>query len=512
MMRLAFATVLAALAFVGAAVAARSAFTATLCVGPGPGCYPTIQAAVDAAHDGGTIKVAPGTYAGGISIGKSVRLAGAGAAVTTIRGGGPVVTIGVTSGTVEPTVSISGVTITGGVTDVDLNTGDALFAAAGGGVDVLPLHVGDDYGTGATVAIADSVITGNRAEPVTTDPDPCDPGNCFAYAEGGGISNFGRLTLTNTLVTGNVAGAQQGAPSVTAEAHGGGIYNHVQGTLTIANSVVSDNHARATTPNGTETSGGGIKDHGVLQLSNSRVTGNSSELSSSFPGSLFDGSEAAAEGGGITIQPSGSATITSSAISGNIASADNAGGDVNAGAAGIDSDGSLTLSDSSVDNNQAHSSVPPASGFVAIALGGGLEVEIGSTTVNNTRIHRNGVRAESASGLVAVNGAAFMNENGGTLTLHNSDVSENNVVADGAFGFANGGGISNVSAVPLIPPAGPLTLVNSRLTDNVVTASPGITPMGGGLFTADVLSFQPLPVTLIHTVIAGNSPDQCFGC
>ena len=105
-----------------------------------------------------------------------------------------------------------------------------------------------------------------------------------------------------------------------------------------------------------------------------------------------------------------------------------------------------------------------------------------------------------------------MNEHGGTLTLHNSDVSENNAAAVGATGFANGGGISNFAAVPLIGPPGQLTVVNSRLTDNVVTASSGITTMGGGLFTADVLSLQPLPVTLIHTVITGNSPDQCFGC
>jgi hypothetical protein len=494
------------------AVGAQPAFAATLCVGAGAGCYPTIQAAVDAAHDGDVIRIGLGTFAGGITIAKSVRLVGADAKVTIIRGGGPVVTIGVTSGTVEPTVSISGVTITGGVTNVDLNTGDALFAAAGGGVDVLPLRVGGDFDTGATVTIADSVISGNRAEPVATDPDPCDPGNCFAHAEGGGVSNFGRLNLSNTLVTGNVAGAQQGAPSVTAEANGGGIYNHVQGTLAIANSVINDNHARATTPNGTEASGGGIKDVGVLQLSNSRVTGNSAELSSSFPGSFFEGGEALAEAGGIDLVQPSSATIANSAISGNTTNVTNSGGDATADTGGIDSDGSLTLSNSIVENNQATSSVPPASGFVAIALGGGLEVEFGNTTVVNTRVHGNSVRAESASGLVAVNGAGLMNEDGGTLTLHNSEVSANTAVANGATGFANGGGITNFSAVPLLPPAGQLTLVNSRLTGNVVTASPGITPMGGGLFTADVLSLQPLPVTLIHTVIAGNSPDQCFGC
>jgi hypothetical protein len=105
-----------------------------------------------------------------------------------------------------------------------------------------------------------------------------------------------------------------------------------------------------------------------------------------------------------------------------------------------------------------------------------------------------------------------MNEDGGRLTLHNSDVFANHGTATGAFGFANGGGITNFSAVPLIRPAGHLTLIDSRLTNNVLTASSGIAPLGGGLFTADVLSLQSLPATLIHTVIAGNNPDQCFGC
>jgi hypothetical protein len=43
------------------------------------------------------------------------------------------------------------------------------------------------------------------------------------------------------------------------------------------------------------------------------------------------------------------------------------------------------------------------------------------------------------------------------------------------------------------------------VTRNSLSGSPGITVQGGGLFTT-------LPVTLRHSVIAGNTPDQCFGC
>ena len=95
--------------------AGSTAAASTLCVGPGFGCYPTIQDAVDAAQDGDTIGLGPGTFAGGVTIDKSVSLVGVSAGATTIEGGGPVITIG--DGTANLTVSISRVTITGGFND-----------------------------------------------------------------------------------------------------------------------------------------------------------------------------------------------------------------------------------------------------------------------------------------------------------------------------------------------------------------------------------------------------------
>src|SRR5438045_849492 len=79
-----------------------------VCVG-GPRCDEQIQAAVNAARDGDTSRIAPGTYAGGVIVDRSVDLVGAGATATVISGGGHVITIGSASST--PTVTISGVTI-----------------------------------------------------------------------------------------------------------------------------------------------------------------------------------------------------------------------------------------------------------------------------------------------------------------------------------------------------------------------------------------------------------------
>ena len=48
---------------------------APLCVGAGHGCYPTIQAAIDAAQDGDIVHVGPGTFAGGLTIAKTSLIA-----------------------------------------------------------------------------------------------------------------------------------------------------------------------------------------------------------------------------------------------------------------------------------------------------------------------------------------------------------------------------------------------------------------------------------------------------
>jgi len=90
------------------------------------------------------------------------------------------------------------------------------------------------------------------------------------------------------------------------------------------------------------------------------------------------------------------------------------------------------------------------------------------------------------------------------LTLRNTSVGDNSGTASGPGGLAQGGGIWNGS-VPDGPPSVRLALVDSAVTHNTLTASPGITVHGGGLFTL-------FPVTLTSSVIAQNVPDQCYGC
>jgi hypothetical protein len=127
------AACVAAMLATGLATAAPALANQRLCVQAGKArCYPTLQAALDAARDGDTVRLGAGTFAGGAAITKSISLVGAGPGATIISGGGPVLTIGVQDAAAEPTVSISGLTITGGE-----NHGDGPVAQ-GGGIAIPP--------------------------------------------------------------------------------------------------------------------------------------------------------------------------------------------------------------------------------------------------------------------------------------------------------------------------------------------------------------------------------------
>jgi hypothetical protein len=462
-----------------------------------PGCFATIQAAVDTAHDGDTIQVGPGTFQGGITIMKDVQLVGVSAGATTIRGGGPVITIGGFEGVNHLHVAISRVTITGGVND-------AAGFAAGGGIWI-PQSTGQ--APGASVTIGDSVITGNRAAPKATfsSPAPCGiPFDQCAFASGGGIANAGTLTVSDTRVSDNTAGSA----AITSHAGGGGINNGRQGTLTLIHSVVSGNHAAVSAPNGRFSDGGGIASGGVLTMEDSVVSGNTSDVAASVPSFFPVDVEQEANAGGIYLPEGSSTTINRSRISGNSVTSSNTAGDVEAESGGIDSDGSLILTDSSVDHNTVTGSVPASSGFLTEADAGGLQVQ-GVTTVRNSRISGNSLSAMSATGTALSSGGGLFNLSG-HVTLERTVVTANRASATGVGGFNLGGGIGNVTVGG---PAPELTLTDSVITANRLAASAGITSQGGGLFTFDILfTGQPLPVTLTRTVIAGNRPDQCFGC
>jgi hypothetical protein len=517
-------------------IGAGRASAATLNVCPSGCPFTQLAPALAAAKDGDTIKIAPGTYAGGVTIDVSVKLVGAGAGRTVISGGGPVLTIGEFGASTEPTVAIDGVTITGGITRSSPEsvpfTGQEGVLAAGGGVEIPP---NADFSGGATVTITNSVITDNRVAPADTAllGPPCPSGPCpFAGAFGGGIDSWGTLTLQHTTISNNRVGSASGLSTLASDADGGAITNFL-GPLTISGSVIHGNQASASAPNGRFAEGGAIITFGgTLSVSNSSVTDNSAELAASLPNSV----ELLANAGGLHVTSGVStATISNTTISGNSVSMTNTVGDAEAFSGGIhvDLDVDFTMSNSVVADNSVNSAtlagssgnaggdsgagellgtitntrftgntvtVSSAAGD-ATALAGAF-IDFGSIT--NSVISDNHIDASSPAGAVfAAGGALVVDEPG--LTLQNTTVSGNTVDASGASGSARGGGIFD-APVPNGPPGGPLVLVNSSVTGNVLGGSAGITLQGGGLYT------QNQPLTLTHSVIADNLPDQCFGC
>jgi len=211
-------------------------------------------------------------------------------------------------------VTLSGLTITGGV-DSYLDDSGVGILSSGGGI----LNEG-------TLTVRDCTVSGNFA---------------VGPYGGGGIANFGALTVHNTTLSGNSAGqAGQQTGGV-----GGGIFN--QGTLTVTDSTLSGNSAdsgggiwndfgapatvRNTTLSGNSGGeGGGIFNGGTLTVSNSAVSGNS----------------ATDFGGGIANE--GTLTVRDSIISSNSAI-----GVYGPSGGGIFNDGLLTVSNSTVSSNSA---------------------------------------------------------------------------------------------------------------------------------------------------------------
>ena len=486
------------------ASAAAAAGAATLCVGPQNGCFAQIQPALAAAHDGDTITVARGTYAGGITIDKSVRLQGAGATQTVISGGGPVVTIGRAVAPETMSVSIDGVMITGGVNDSQ--PGDAVTFGGGILISTSQLVGPPHNGTGATVSISNSIVTGNTVTShAVIPPGFCGPRAC-GFNSGGGIDNGGALTLTNVQVTDNTAGSTAALPSVASNTNSGGIDNRFASSLVMRNTVVSGNRAVTNSPIADSATAGGIGSSGALDIAGSEISGNTV----SYTGSLHTGEQEAGFAGGLVVEGEGffphpPATISDTVIEDNHVSSVNtnpnstpagfAGGVASFSAATYDH---VVITDNTVDMTGA--------GYAG-GDGGGIEVD-SPVTMRDSLVARNTLTVTGPLGAVAFGGGIAMF--GGDLTLERTVVNANSASANGAAGpmpfggvaSALGGGISNGG--PGIPQA-TLTLIDSVVNANRLSGSPGLPVQGGGVYS-------PNGIAGTHAVIHGNKPDDCFGC
>jgi predicted outer membrane repeat protein len=223
---------------------------------------------------------------------------------------------------------------------------------------------------------------------------------------GGGICNYGTLTITGSTIFNNYA------------YDGGGIYN--KGTLTITNSTLSNNSA---------SDGGGIYNKGTLTIEE---------------GSTISHNSAATCGSGIYNY--GTLTITNSTLSHNSASD---GG-------GIYNKGTLTIEEgSTISHNSA------SSGGGIYNFDGGKLTITSSTISNNSSLSGGGIY-NFDGGELTITGSTISDNsaddfgggiyNKGTLTIE-----EDSIISDNHAGFT-GGGIEN--------DYGKLTITGSTISDN----------------------------------------------
>ena len=222
-------------------------------------------------------------------------------------------------------------------------------------------------------------------------------------ANGGGILNNGILTITNCVVTGNLA-----------DSGGGGIDN--EGTLTISNSTITKNSAAT---------GGAILNDGLLAVRNCAILDNSAGTGgglyntsiANISGSTFSDNSGGQNGGAVANAASGILTVTATTISRNQANG-SAGGVYNqgtaslsgdtlttnsakgAGGGGVESSGSIALADDTLAGNSASTS------------GGGVYAD-GTAILTNDTIAGN--TAATGGGVYVV-----ANPFAGDVTLYNT--------------------------------------------------------------------------------------------
>jgi hypothetical protein len=189
--------------------------------------------------------------------------------------------------------------------------------------------------------------------------------NGAASGGGGGISNSGTLTVTDTIITGN-----------TTDVFGGGILNF--GTLALTDSTVSGNSASCCF-------GGGIYNGATLTITNSTIAGNSVVLF--YGGGIYNAFLL---------------SMTNDTLSGNTAGCCHGGGIANIG--------TLTVKNTILANSLASGNCYMGEGGVIDSQGHNLSDDASCTTWLTSA----GDQSGTAPGL---DPAGLMNNGGPTLTI-----------------------------------------------------------------------------------------------
>jgi hypothetical protein len=224
-----FAIALTALALMVAGAPPAESATLEVCKSGCP--YATIRAAVRDANSGDTIQIAAGIYVEALRIRVSVTLQGAGTSSpneTSIGHGGEGAVIDIAGATVV----IKGVTITSGDTGIansgTLTVANCVIRSNGLRRD-LGRHVRGGIWNDGELLVMDTAIFDNHSS---------DGGGILNSAAA--VATVRHSVIENNLARGFIA--DTGRDLVGG--YGGGIYNNVTATLMLIDSVVRHNHSR----------------------------------------------------------------------------------------------------------------------------------------------------------------------------------------------------------------------------------------------------------------------------
>jgi hypothetical protein len=294
------------------------------------------------------------------------------------------------------------------------------------GADTIPIEVTGTIGLGSALpGIGDDVtIAGPGAGSLTiAREESADPSSVLQFfgatatvsgitvrggkaITGAGILNgSGDLTLIRVRVIGNEAVTEGGGT-----VGGGGIFSN--GTLTLRESVISDNLARAAGGSENVAAGGGIESEGILFVERSTIAGNLAEAQGEGE------AKAEAIGGGLATAPSiGSTIIEESTVSDNFVLAANAT-DLAISRGGGIGGSAVNLTGSTIAENGVE--LDAATALVRNVAGDNLAVS-GAGIVRNTLVAAPRGEGESCASAL-VSGGFNLDEDGSCGLAKSSDL------------------------------------------------------------------------------------------
>jgi hypothetical protein len=484
------------------------------------GCAGTLRAVIAAAQSGDTITFARSlrgqtiTLTGGeLAITKSLDIDGLGPHRLTIGGNDASRVFDVSAGV---TVTIAGMTITDGLA----NGSSPVLASTGGGI----LNFG-------SLTLCNDILSNNQA---IGDPSTSPTGRPGG-AQGGGVANLGTadLTVFNSAFTGNQALGADGSSGTSAgNAEGGAIDNFA--TASVTDSRFTSNVAQA----GSEESGtldatgtgGGI--HNIGSLS---VTGSTFSHNQAIGGNDSSGARRPGLGAGgaiISGGPAGPATLVVSASTFDHNQAIGGNGNQGGGSTGPNdafggaihlAGGTAAISSCKIDHNAAIAGAGGAGQNGGLAFGGAIDAgnSFGhgmiATVSDCTIAHNAAIGGQGGPGGNGGDGwgGGLADVLGATLTVNDSTVNHNRAI--GGEGGNGGNGGNGLGGGIYEDAVSTLTLTGDRVRHNRAIGSDAGDSgsdgqgVGGGLYLAPGGVACADLLTVITHNHASTGYDDVFG-